>query len=193
MKETVRNTIILTVITLISGLLLGVVYQLTKEPIARGQEETRQEAFRTVMPEGNEFEELEVEEDYSFNDGQEEVSGAVLARDSGGQDIGYCINVTTHEGYGGDIDICVGILPDGSIKGVEILSISETAGLGMRANTPEFKAQFVQKGPEAIAYSKTGASLDNEIDALSGATITSNAMTNAVNAALDYWQEVIGK
>ena len=73
------------------------------------------------------------------------------------------------------------------MNGIEILSISETAGLGMRANTEEFKSQFRNKKVEQFEYTKTGATVDNQIDALSGATITTNAMTNAVNTALSFF------
>lgn len=204
MNSIVKNTIILTVITLLSGLILGGVYQLTKEPIAKQQEKTRQAAFRTVIPEGDSFEVLsakESQENASESDtdnntaakSNAEVTEAVCATDTAGNIVGYCIMVTSHEGYGGDINISVGVLPDGTVSGVEILEISETAGLGMRANTPEFKGQFAGKTVEGFAYSKTGASADNEIDALSGATITTNAMTNAVNEALRYKREVIGE
>ena len=77
-----------------------------------------------------------------------------------------------------------GVAADGTMQGISFLSISETAGLGMRANTDDFKSQFAGKNVESIAYSKTGATADNEIDALSGATVTTNAVTNGVNAGL---------
>lgn len=196
MNDIVKNTIILTLITLISGLLLGTVYQVTKDPIAKQQEETKKAAYVAVLSEASSFEDagfdLSLEKTILESAGlkDEDVTEVVKASDSSGEIIGYVIGVTTHEGYGGDIDISVGIKVDGTVSGVEILSISETAGLGMRANTPEFKAQFAGKCVEKFAYSKNGAAADNEIDALSGATITSNAMTNGVNAALAYFQSI---
>lgn len=196
MNSIVKNTIILTVITLVSGFLLGTVYQVTKGPIAEQQEKTKQAAYAAVFTEASAFEDagIDLNSEKTVLEGagltQQDVTEVVKAVDSSGAAIGYVFGVTTHEGYGGDIKISVGISTDGTVKGVEILEIAETAGLGMRANTPEFKAQFAEKKVDMFAYSKTGASADNEIDALSGATITSNAMTNGVNAALVFFREV---
>lgn len=78
----------------------------------------------------------------------------------------------------------MGVQADGTLNGISFLSISETPGLGMKADTDEFKNQFVGKQTDAIVYTKTGASADNEIDAISGATITSSCVTNGVNAGL---------
>ena len=99
-------------------------------------------------------------------------------------DAGYVITTTDKDGFGGNIQITVGIKKDGTINGVSILSISETAGLGMEADTDEFKSQFIGKQVNKFEYTKTGSTKDSEIDALSGATITTSAVTNAVNAAL---------
>lgn len=78
------------------------------------------------------------------------------------------------------------------MNGISILSIGETAGLGMKANTDNFKKQFQDKKVDKFKYTKTGASSEDEIDALSGATITTNAMTNGVNAGLCAFQYVEG-
>ena len=78
----------------------------------------------------------------------------------------------------------MGIASDGTTKGISFLSLSETAGLGMRADTADFKNQFKDKNVEAFSYTKSGASADDEIDALSGATLTTNAVTNGVNAGI---------
>ena len=102
------------------------------------------------------------------------------------------ITVTSHEGYGGDIKISVGILSDGTVKGIEMLEISETAGLGMKAAEDDFKNQFKDKQVEKFSYTKSGEDGDDKIDALSGATITTNAVTNAVDCALVYFQNVLG-
>lgn len=99
---------------------------------------------------------------------------------------GYVLTVTDHEGYGGDIRFAMGIKSDKTVNGISFLSISETAGLGMKAVEDDFKNQFAGKKADHIVYTKNGASADNEIDALSGATITTNAVTNGVNAGLYY-------
>ena len=97
------------------------------------------------------------------------------------------VTVTDKEGYGGDIQITVGITADGTISGVAFLSISETAGLGMKATEPSFYNQYVNKKADKFVVSKDGGD-GEQIDALSGATITSRAVTGAVNTALGYYQ-----
>ena len=102
-------------------------------------------------------------------------------------DAGYVITTTDKDGFGGNIQITVGIKKDGTINGVSILSISETAGLGMKATEPSFYNQYVNKQADKFVVSKDGGD-GEQIDALSGATITSRAVTGAVNAALGYYQ-----
>ena len=106
------------------------------------------------------------------------------AKDASGEVLGYAINITTPEGYGGDITFSLGVKNEGTLNGIEILSISETAGLGMNATKDDFKNQFKDKKAEEFKVTKTGAQSEDEIDALSGATITSRAMVGGVNAGL---------
>ena len=122
----------------------------------------------------------------------DDISEVVAGQDASGETVGYVITVTSHEGYGGDIQISVGIETDGTVKGIEMLSISETAGLGMKATEADFKDQFKDKKVEKFSYTKSGEEGDDKIDALSGATITTNAVTNAVDSALVYFQEELG-
>lgn len=82
----------------------------------------------------------------------------------------------------------MGVALDGTTLGISFLSISETAGLGMNADTDSFKDQFKDQNVPEFSYSKTGATQEGEIDALSGATITTNAVTNGVNAGLCVFQ-----
>ena len=107
-------------------------------------------------------------------------------------DTGYVITTTDKDGYGGDIQVSVGIQSDGTVTGVSFLSLSETAGLGMKAKEPSFYEQYVGKNPTKFAVSKDGGD-GEQIDALSGATITSRAVTGAVNAALGYYQNAFGQ
>lgn len=188
MKNIIKNTAILTVITLVAGILLGLVYDITKEPIALAKEKAKNEAYQAVMKDANTFEQTEV-------DGLVELPCAineVVIAKAGEEVVGYVVTVTTSEGYGGDIQVSIGIAVDGTVKGIEMLSISETAGLGMNANTSEFKAQYADVLTEEFVVTKTGATTENEIDAISGATITSNAVTNAVNSAIAYFNQVLG-
>ena len=85
----------------------------------------------------------------------------------------------------------VGIQNDGTVNGIAILSINETAGLGMKASEPEFYEQYSGKQTDHFYVSKDGGE-GEQIDAISGATITTRAVTGAVNASLGYYQNVLG-
>lgn len=191
MNKIVKNAVILTLITLISGLALGFVYEITKQPIAQAQEKAKKEAWQQVFPEAA-IEDFDPEElDQKAADKAVKDLGIKATVDEvcsvQGGDAGYVITTTDKEGYGGDIKVAVGITNDGTISGVSILSISETAGLGMKAAEPAFYGQYEGKQTEKFTVSKDGG--DGEvIDALSGATITTRAVTGAVNAALGYYQ-----
>ena len=193
MKKIVKNTAILTVITLVAGGLLGLVYEITKEPIAVAKENAKQEAYRAVLTNAKEFEEYDKFDANAADAGYtDDITEVAVAKDEAGESMGFVVSVTSHDGYGGDIALSVGILNDGTVKGIEMLEIAETAGLGMKADEPEFKEQFVDKKVEKFSYTKTGEEGDDKIDALSGATITTNAVTNAVDAALVYFQNELG-
>lgn len=183
---------ILLVITLISGLLLGLIYQITKEPIAIQKEKAKQEAYREVFEQAVSFEEMELitPDTQAWAEAGlagETINEVMAAQDASGTTLGYVITVTTKEGYGGDIRFTIGIMEDGTVNGISILEISETAGLGMRAEEV-LKPQFAGKNTIKFEYTKSGAISDYQIDAISGATITTNAVTNGVNAGLYYFQ-----
>ncbi len=201
MNEAVKNALKLLVITLVAGLLLGVVYVITAEPIAEQEEKTRQEGFLAVFEDASSF---ETYEDYDAEELAEavieagidssvaEITEVVEAKDAAGEHLGYIYSVNSKKGYGGNIEFLVGIQEDGTVNGYSILSISETAGLGMKAEDEEFYSQFEDKNVEYFEWTKDGAAADNEVDAISGATITTRAMTNGVNAAIyanDYLTE----
>lgn len=199
MKKILKDTLILTIITVVAGFCLGYVYDITKEPIAQTQELAKQNAYKAVFAEADSFAEDEASHvanaDVILEGGGftgVTIDEAMAAVDALGNTIGYVVTVTDSEGYGGDIKIAMGIKSDGTLNGIEILSISETAGLGMKANTDEFKGQFRNKQVEQFTYTKTGAQNDYEIDALSGATITTKAVLNAVNGGLLYIRTVMG-
>ena len=191
MKEMMKNTGIMVAITLIAGLLLGIVYQVTKEPIAVQEAKAKEAACQEVFRDASSFAMIGVEalpagwneEGYA----QESVDEVMEAKDASGELIGYVITVTTKEGYGGDIQFSIGVRMDGTVNGISILSISETAGLGMQAEEV-LKPQFADKNVEKFEYTKNGATSENQVDAISGATITTNAVTNGVNAGLYYFQ-----
>lgn len=174
-------------ITLVSGLLLGVVYELTKEPIRLSQEKAIQEACKAVFQEAQTFEQME----YTLGgELSEELAGdgvkagdVYQAFDADGSLLGYVLESTSTEGYGGNIVIYLGVTLDGTLNDISILEIAETAGLGMEA--PKVLApQFHNKKVESFVYTKTGAQTEEEVDAITSATITTKAVTNAVNGGL---------
>ncbi len=191
----VHDALILTAITLVSGLLLGIVHDITAEPIAAEEERTKIETERTVFKDAKSF-----EEDKTINSSKAAkildtasltkttVNAIYDAKDADGKTLGWVFDVTNSEGYGGDVELMAGITDkDGSLllNGISFLSLSETAGMGMKAKEPTFLNQFRNMpADQAIVYTKNGKSKDNEIDAISGATVTTNAVTKAVNGAI---------
>lgn len=199
MKSMLKDAMILFVITLLAGALLGIVYEVTKEPIAAQQEKAKNEAYQEVFTQAAGFEDIAMKPDLAPEDltayvkqlGYDvDINGIAGAWDDDGNELGYVITVTDHEGYGGDIRFSMGITNDGILNGISILSISETAGLGMRAEEV-LKPQFANKQITTFEYTKTGAAADNQIDAISGATITTNAVVGGVNAGIAVFTEYL--
>jgi electron transport complex protein RnfG len=193
-----KDAIILFLITLISGLALGYVYEITKEPIKQREIEDKLAAYQLVFPEA---ESLTTEETLTALGTQTDLTSLnaeyngitideiTAAYKSNNEMSGYIIKVTTNQGYKDLITLAIGYSTAGVITGVETLAINETAGLGQLADEPEFKDQFKDKNVEQFSVVKTGASSDDQIDAISGATITSRAVVNAVNAGIDFLTE----
>ena len=192
-NKIIKDALALTLITLVAGVALGGVYEITKDPIARQEAQAKAEAYEQVFTDAAAFEEIEMDDtliqtirDQLDQEGYkaQSIEEVMRAEDQSGETLGYAFTVVTSEGYGGDIRFSMGVQNDGTLNGISILSIGETAGLGMNADTPAFKDQFVGKQVEKLQYTKNGATQDDEINAISGATVTTNAMTNGVNAGL---------
>ena len=192
-NKIIKEALALTLITLVAGVALGGVYEITKDPIARQEAQAKAEAYEQVFTDAAAFEEVKMDDtliqtirDQLDQEGYkaQSIEEIMRAEDQSGEMLGYAFTVVTSEGYGGDIQFSMGVQNDGTLNGISILSIGETAGLGMNADTPAFKDQFVGKQVEQLQYTKNGATQDDEINAISGATVTTNAMTNGVNAGL---------
>ena len=181
MKDILKLGVTLLAICAVAALVLGVTNNITAPVIEERNIQASNEARKIVLPEADEFKEL---------DGMN--SDIVLEVYEGikdGQVIGYTIK-TSSKGYGGAIELMVGISKDGKITGVEIGNHSETPGLGSKATEPMFKNQYVDKDvSNSLLVVKGSANNDNEISAISGATITSNGVTNGVNAAMKIYNE----
>ncbi|MBQ7150669.1 MAG: RnfABCDGE type electron transport complex subunit G [Synergistaceae bacterium] len=167
-------------VTAITGLILGVVEHYTSQAIARVELEARNAAFRIVMPAAKNFEEIVAEQD--------DFVTAVQRGDDATGLVGWCFTVNS-KGYGGEIQFIVGVTKDGTVKAINILNHSETPGLGAKSTEPEFYGQFADKSSLPLKVVKGAANNPDEIAAISGATITSNAVTTGVNGAVAYWNK----
>ncbi|MCD8147222.1 MAG: FMN-binding protein [Clostridiales bacterium] len=120
------------------------------------------------------------------------INDVVVGTDASGNVVGYGINVTTADGFDGNITLTVGIDTEGTILGISFTELNETAGMGMRVDEDSFKEQFVGVQVESFTLNKNGGSTaDDEIDSVSGASTTSGAVVNAVNAAIDFYANYI--
>lgn len=195
-----KNCLALFVITLVAGVSLAFVNEVTKEPIAKAQDKARLEAYEVVYPNA-EFKVMDNSDEIlkassksleKENLSQCSVDDVLSVTDKNGNLIGYVFSATSPSGYGGDIKVAIGVSnKTNKITGFTVLSHSETAGLGAKATEDEFKSQFIGKSANGINYTKNGASNDTEIDALSGATITSNAVCEAVDSALAVYNHLL--
>ena len=195
----IKDAIILFAITLISGLILGFVYDITKAPIAAAAKAAKNEAYAVVFPDAKDFEASDAET-AKIAETADEISGkgfghvtideVVDAKDGSGNNVGRVITATSKDGYNGTVQLSVGIKSDGTVVGITFLTLAETPGLGMRAGEKDFYSQYANKNTKEFKLVKGSASGDNEIAAISGSTITSSAITNAVNAAL-YFNSIL--
>lgn len=191
MKSMIKDAAILFAITLIAGLLLGVVYEVTKNPIAEQKVLRKNKACKEVFQDAAGFKTLELSEAVSEESSAATINEVSKAVAENGTVLGYVLDITTHEGYNGDIQFTMGIKMDGTVNGISLLSIAETPGLGMKAEEV-LKPQFAGKNVGQFSYTKTGALAPDQIDAISGATITTNALVNGVNAGLEFFKTELG-
>ena len=167
-----RLTLTLFLITTIVAGLLGLVNYVTADTIAEQIAQKAENAMRQVL-EADSYEPLDVPEDSA-------VTAAYRAGDKG-----YVVRVAPN-GFGGAIDMMVGVDKAGTVTGVAIVSQTETASLGANCTREDLRAQFTGKSG-TLSVSKDGG----EIEALTGATVTSRAVTDGVNTALEFVQEVL--
>ena len=196
-KKIVHDALILTAFTLVLGFVLGLVYEITKEPIAAADAATAQAAYKEVFQDADSFEAyakfdkdaaLSLMEENGFND---EIKDVQTAKGSDGSTLGYVITVLAKDGSQANITFSVGIANDGTVNGYSITSIAETPGLGEKKKNEEFYGQFQGKQTERFEVVKQAPASDSEIESISGATITSKAVTNGVNASITYFKNVL--
>lgn len=164
---------ILLVISVVVALLLSFTNSITKEKIAENTQKEQTQARQEVLSSASDFVDL------GYSDGI--VKAVFEGRDENNNLIGWCVNVAPN-GYGGEIDMMVGITKDHTLSGVKVVSNSETASLGARCTEESFRNQFSGK-ETPLKVTKNKDAKDDEISAITGATITSKAVTNGVNTA----------
>lgn len=177
-KEIAKPALILFLICLITTACLAGTNLLTKNTIEKHKEESIQQSRRLVLPTAEAFE-------------KSEKSDICYVGKKGSAVAGYVLT-TKAASYGGTLEIMTGIDTDGKVTGVTILSISDTPGLGMNAQKESFRDQFKKKAPENGFEVVKGNASDGQISAMTGATITSKAVTSAVNEAVTEYQKIKG-
>lgn len=175
-KEIVKPALILFVICLLTAAALAGTNFLTKDRIRQKEIENAQKAQKLVLPASVTF---------------EEKNSYVEGKDSNGETVGY-VFTTSSKGYGGEISVMTGVSADGKITGVTILSHSETPGLGANAAKDEFANQYIGKAAENGVSVTKSAPKEGEVVAVTSATISSKAVTSAVNEALETYQKIKG-
>lgn len=181
MGKILKLGLVLFIITAVTGMILGAVYTVTLEPIRIAKEREKVKAMAETLPGATVFESVDKE-------GGSELIKDISKGMNGGDLIGWNYTVMP-KGYGGLLEIMVGVSKEGRLMAIKILNHSETPGLGAKAAAEQFLVQFREKAVNKLAVTKTGAASESEIQAISGATITSSAVALGVNAALAYFNE----
>ena len=184
-KDMFKLGLNLLIISAVAALLLALTNSVTASTIAQRNEQANAEARKLVLESAQDFE--QVKDAKTDNSKGVEVSEIYEAKDASGNTVGYTLKVLP-SGYGGTIELMVGIdSAKGQVSGINVVSNSETAGLGAKSTDPEFSDQYQGKPLEELSVLKNGTPGDTEIKAISGATITSTAVTNGVDAAIEVY------
>lgn len=188
MKDVVKLVVVLTLVAATAGFLLSIVEQTTREPIAEQRRQETLKALRAVLPPID-------------NSPDNDTLALVYGQDKKGRDLqrvfyrgrnqgelaGIAFKVVAPDGYSGNIEIMVGIDPEGTVTGLEILSHAETPGLGSKITLPGFKGQFLGKNLDTADWrvKKDGGGFDQ----ITGATISPRAVVKAVADGLEFYRK----
>lgn len=179
--DLIKPIVVLLAICIVIPLALSLTNKVTVNRIATLQKKNQSETMSKLIK-ADEFKEI----DYSNG----ETGFSYYKAMSGDKLEGY-VFTTAAKGYGGDVSVMTAVLPDGKIKEISILDLSgETPGLGQNAGNESFYSQFKAKQADVILKKNSADPKNNEVDAVTGATITSTAVTAAVNEALAHFKEV---
>jgi electron transport complex protein RnfG len=188
MKDILRLIIVLTCICIVSAIALAKIYDLTKGPIAHQKRLEVLRAIKTVLPSyDNEPDRDTAKLPMGIDKRGEEIQGVFYRGKKDDHVIGVAFRVVSSEGYGGNIEVMVGLLPDGKIHGVEVLSHMETPGLGAKINEAKFKDRFKNRNLSNTTWAVKKEAGD--IDGITGATISSRAVIKALKEGLEFYRD----
>ena len=179
-NEVIKFGLILFVITAVCTGIVSAMFQLTDPIIQKQQIEKDNKARETILPAAKTFEKVEGD----FGEGVKEVYKGL----DGSEVVGYTVK-TAPKGYGGEFEVTTAVTKKNTISGVRIGTMSEPPGLGAKAKDEAFKVQYKDKPAKELKVIKNGTPADNEIVAIAGATITSNAVTKGVNQSIKVAEE----
>ena len=185
-----KPVIALTLIAAIAGVALSGVYSMTKGTIELQELQKKTAAYKEVCPDAETFERVDAAEELIAKQDEKaspKINEFYVGKTADGQVAGYAASVTA-KGFGGDVTMALGLTPDGAVRKIAFTELNETAGLGMEADKAPFKDQFTGRSGE-LSLIKGTASGEQEISALTGATVTSTAVVNGVNAGLAFCEE----
>ncbi len=195
MKELLPLVATLTVIAVVAGLALALVYTVTEGPIAAAEREQTLKAIRSVLPAFDE----DLLQSVMFGE-EEQQREIFIARVNSGDLVGVAFSSTSRNGYGGNLEVMVGIVPQGEsykVNRIEILRHAETPGLGTKIAEEKFKGQFNSVSYDNLTFAvdkdDPGSTGKPSIDSITGATISSRAVTEAVQMGLDFFLENLDK
>jgi electron transport complex protein RnfG len=179
MKEIVKLGLILFIISSVAATLLAMTYDFTLEQILEQRGIADEIARKEVFPDADEFVAADEDQIANYQSKNPAIAEVYFAK-AGGNTVGYVVK-TKPSGFGGSVDVVTGFTTDGIITGLRVGNHQETPGLGANATLPEFFSQF--KGLTILSPVVVNKTIpgENEILAISGATITSQAVTNGVN------------
>lgn len=194
MRDYIRLAGILFIVCAVAAAALGFTNAATFDRIQEQKVIANNEAKKAVVPDAETFEKLDdsVFSTIASNEKYSYIKEIYEAK-VGGNTVGYTVTAAP-KGYGGSVEVVVGISTDGNLLGIKVGNNTETPGLGKKAEAPKFQEQFTGKTwANPINVIKSGTPKDNEIAAIAGATITSKAVTGGVNQALAAIKELSGK
>lgn len=193
MNETLKLGLILFLITAISATILGISNNVTAGKIAEADRIANDNARKEALSVAEEFKLLDESEISSITNGNPEVLEIYEGLDNSGELVGYVIK-TLVGGFGGDIEVMTGISLEGKITGMKVLNHEETPGLGANATNPEFQERFENiPVDEPLVVVSGDPAATNEVEAITSATITTNAVAEGVNIAREVFVDNFAK